>query len=228
MSIIKNVPLEERPYEKCFFKGPQFLTDCELLSVILRTGTKGESAYDLARRILNQGNETGNLLSIMHLSKEQLMEFKGIGMVKAVQIMCIGELAKRISGLSAKNGLKFDKPATIAEYYMEKMRHLEQENLLAIFLDTKCQMIKDAILTTGTVNSSFLSPREIFIEGLKCNAVQMILLHNHPSGDCTPSKADIASTLNISKAGKLIGIPLLDHIVIGDRKYCSFKELNLL
>lgn len=228
MNTIKNLPASERPYEKCFSFGPSVLTDCELLSVILRTGTNGISAYDLAGKILTMQSGDSNLLSIMHLSKEQLLKLKGIGRVKAVQIMCIGELAKRIASLDAKTGLKFDKPSTIAGYYMERMRHLEQENLLVMFMDTKCQLIKDKILSTGTVHQAFISPREIFIEALKCGSVSIILLHNHPSGDCTPSRDDIASTLKIREAGNLIGISILDHIIIGNRRYSSFKELKLI
>lgn len=227
MSIIKNVPVNERPYEKCFSNGPEVLTDCELLSVILRNGTAGMGAYDLAGQILNS-NSDGSLLSIMHLSKEELMKIKGIGKVKAIQIMCICELAKRISMLNAKDSLKFDKPSTIAEYYMERMRHLDQENLMVIYLDTKCQLIKEKIITTGTVNQSIMSPREIFLEALKCNAVQLVLLHNHPSGDCTPSKNDISCTERMVSAGKLIGISILDHIIIGDRKYSSLRELKII
>lgn len=228
MNNIKNLPENERPYEKCFAHGPQVLTDCELLAVILRTGTNGTSSYDLAGKILNMGIDNGTLLSIMHLSKEELLGIKGIGKVKAVQIMCIGELAKRISSMDAKSKLKFDKPSTIADYYMEHMRHLEQENLVIIFLDTKCRMIKDKILSTGTVNQSLISAREIFIEALKCNAVSLILVHNHPSGDCTPSRDDITNTVKIADAGKLIGISVLDHIIIGDRRYSSLKELKLI
>lgn len=225
---MKNLPENERPYEKCFSNGPEILTDCELLSVILRTGTNGISAYDLSGKILSLDNTDGSLLSIMHLSKEQLLELKGIGRVKAVQIMCIGELAKRIASMDAKAKLRLDKPVTIAEYYMEKMRHLEQENLVTIFLDAKCNMIKDKTLSTGTVNQSIISAREIFIEALKCNAVNIILIHNHPSGDCTPSKDDVTSTLKMMEAGKLIGIPVLDHIIIGDHRYSSLKELKLI
>lgn len=228
MKRIKDVPVSERPYEKCFANGPGYLTDSELLSVILRTGTTGISAADLSRSILDSSSQKGSLLSIMHLTKEQLLKIKGIGKVKAVQIMCIGELAKRISAINAQNRLKFDSPASIAEYYMEKMRHLEQENLLVMFLDTKCRFIKDKIISKGTVNQACISPREIFVEGLRCNAVSIILMHNHPSGDCTPSREDISSTLKIMSAGKMIGISVLDHIIIGDRKYSSFKELKII
>lgn len=228
MRKIKDIPVSERPYEKCLSNGPGHLSDYELLSVILRTGSPGISAYDLSKNILDGGIQKGSLLSIMHLTKEQLLKIKGIGKVKAVQIMCIGELAKRISAIDAQKGLKFDSPSTIADYYMEKMRHLEQENLLVIYLDTKCHLIKDKIISKGTVNQSLISPREIFIEGLKCDAVSIILMHNHPSGDSTPSRDDICSTLKIKEAGKLIGISVLDHIIIGDRNYSSMRELKLI
>lgn len=228
MRKIKDVPVNDRPYEKCFINGPEFLTDCELLSVILRTGVKGISAYDLSTELLKGPDGKANLLSILHLSKEQLLKIKGIGMVKAVQIMCIGELAKRISAASARTGIKFRKPATIADYYMEQMRHLEQEQLVVMYFDTKCRLIKDKILTTGTINQSLISSREIFVEALKCNAVNIVLVHNHPSGDCVPSREDCSVTKKIKEAGKLIGINLIDHIIIGDRKYTSFKEAGIL
>lgn len=228
MRNIKDVPVNERPYEKCFINGPEYLTDSELLAVILRTGTKGISAYDLSARLLKGADEKENLLSILHLSKEQLLKIKGIGKVKAVQIMCIGELAKRISSASARSGIRFKCPASIADYYMEQMRHLEQEQLVVMYFDTKCRLIKDKILTTGTVNQSLISSREIFVEALKCNAVNIVLIHNHPSGDCVPSRDDCSVTKKIKEAGKLIGINLIDHIIIGDRKYTSLKEAGIL
>ena len=111
---------------------------------------------------------------------------------------------------------------------MEKMRHLEQEHLYVMYLDTKCKLIKERLLTTGTVNQSLISPREIFIEALRCSAVNIIAVHNHPSGDCTPSRNDIECTRQIKKAGDLVGITLLDHIIIGDNKYSSLMELKLI
>lgn len=228
MKKIKDIPVNERPYEKCFSKGPEYLTDNELLAVILRTGTNGISSYDLAAEILAAETGQNNLLTILHISKEQLLKIKGVGKVKAVQIMCIGELAKRIASLNAHSGLRFKNPATIADYYMERFRHLEQEKLLVVYLDTKCRMIKETVLTTGTVNSSLISAREIFIEALKCSAVNIVLVHNHPSGDATPSRDDCISTKRISDAGKIIGIHLLDHIIIGDKTYSSLKQLKLL
>lgn len=227
MNKIKDIPKNDRPYEKCFEKGAEFLTDAELLAVILRTGTNGISAYDLSNTILNSFGKN-DLLSIMHLTKEELIKIKGIGKVKAVQVMCISELARRISRIKAKDDLQYNKPSTIADYYMEKMRHLEQEHLVVMFLDTKCHFIKDMTITKGTINQSLVSTREIFATALRCDALNIIVVHNHPSGDSKPSRADIISTKNISEAGKIIGINLLDHIIIGDRNYSSLKELNLL
>lgn len=227
MKNIKDLPVNERPYEKCFSKGPEYLTDIELLAVILRTGTNGVSAFDLSGKILSH-NGTCDLLSIMHMTKEQLLGIKGVGKVKAVQIMSLCELVRRISSVKAKDSIQYNNPSTIADYYMEQLRHLEQENLVVMFLDTKCHLIKDMTMTKGTVNQSLISSREIFVEALRCDAVNIILIHNHPSGDSTPSRDDVASTAAISKAGKIIGINVLDHIIIGDRSYSSLQELNLL
>lgn len=228
MRKIKDIPVDERPYEKCFANGPKYLTDSELLAVILRTGVQGKSAYELSAELLTGNDGKNNILSILHFSKEELLKIKGIGKVKAVQIMCIGELAKRIASSDAKSGIKFSNPTTIANYYMEQMRHLEQEQLVTMFFDTKCRLIKDKILTTGTVNQSLISTREIFVEAFKCNAVNIVLVHNHPSGDCVPSRDDCNVTKKIREAGKLIGINLIDHIIIGDRKFTSLKEAGML
>ena len=226
MNRIKDLPEVERPYEKCLKYGANHLSDAELLSAILRTGTNGISAYDLANNII-RSDASKNILSIMHLTKEELLKIKGVGNAKAVQILCIGELARRISLERASLDLKMNVPSSIANYYMEQMRHLEQEQLVAIFVDSKCNMIKDIVISKGSINQSFMCNREILVEALKCDAVNLILLHNHPSGDPQPSVADISSTKKLNKACELIGISLLDHIIIGDRCYTSFIESNI-
>ncbi len=228
MNRMKELPVQERPYEKCLKYGARMLSNTELLSVILRTGTVGCSARDLAGKILKSRNHESELLSIMHLEKEQLLEIKGVGNAKACQILCIAELAKRIASEKALKGLCFDMPSTIAEYYMERLRHLEQEQLYVMYLDSKCNLIKEHCLTTGSVNRSLISSREIFLEALRCGAVSFVLIHNHPSGDPTPSRADISVSKEILTGGQLVGIRLLDHIIIGDRQYCSLNEQNLL
>ena len=153
---------------------------------------------------------------------------KGIGKVKALQILCLSELARRLAKASVKEGVIFSKPNTIAEYYMEDMRHQKQECLKLLMLNTKGKLLGETELTRGTVNASLVSPREIFIEALEHGAVAIILLHNHPSGDPTPSQSDLIVTKQVKEAGKIIGIELLDHIVIGNNCYISFVEANLM
>lgn len=226
---IKQIPADERPYEKCLTHGPQALTDSELLAVILRTGTQGVSSLELARRILGaHGSGESGLPGIHHLSLRELMEIKGIGQVKAIQVKCIGELSKRIAAISAKKNLDFQDPDTIAEYYMERMRHEEQEQTICMMLNTKGQFLGDEVISKGTVNMSLVSPRDLLLAALRFRAVCIILVHNHPSGDPTPSKDDISITKKIQHACALVDIPLIDHIVIGDQRYFSFHQEGLL
>ena len=224
MNQIKNLPKEERPYEKCLQYGTEAVTDVELLAIILRTGTKGCNVKELAIQMLK--NQEGNIsvLSLMHLTLEQLLALNGIGKIKAIQILCVVELAKRISKTSFHTVTKYNNSEIIAGFYMEQLRHLEQEHLYVMFLDTKCKLIKDKLITSGTINQSLVSPREIFVEALRCNCVNIILVHNHPSGDPAPSMDDINSTNRVKNAGKIIGIRLLDHIIIVDNTYYSLKE----
>ncbi len=226
--MIKEMHKDERPYEKCIECGAVALSNAELLAVLLRTGTKGRSALDLAQCLLgNEGGEEG-LLNIHSLTFEQLKSIKGIGEVKAVQILCLSELAKRLAKANAKEKLILNKPCTIAEYYMEEMRHQKQETIKLLMLNTKSKLLGVNNISKGTVNASMISPREIFIEALEKNAVAIVLIHNHPSGDPTPSENDFRFTKRVQEAGKLIGIELLDHIIIGNNCYTSFAEQNLL
>lgn len=227
MKTIKELPINERPYERCFENGPECLSDAELLAIVLRSGTSGCNAYDLANNVLSYNTGKNDLLSLMHLNKEQLTQIKGIGTVKTVQILAIAELVKRISSINSNIIKKFNNALDVANFYMERLRHLEQENLFVLYLDAKCKLIKEVHLTKGTINHSLISPREIFVEALKSNALNFILIHNHPSGDCTPSKDDIYATEKINKSSKLLGLNFLDHIIIGDRKYTSMKENGL-
>ena len=174
-----------RPYERCLLYGPSSLSDQELLAVIIRSGTKGASAVFLADQILHLESGNSGLLGICHLSVSELMTVPGIGQVKAIQLKCVGELAKRISTYRARQVLSF-------------------------------------------VNYAVMSTRELFIAALRCRAVSIILLHNHPSGDPTPSEEDIRLTHRVYAAGQLIGINLLDHIIIGDNCYISFNESGIL
>lgn len=224
---MKAMPSDERPYEKCLKKGAHSLSDKELLAVLLRCGTPGENVMDLASRILYQQNEQG-LLSIHQLTMDKLLSIKGIGKVKAVQILCLSELAKRLAKASAKELLSFQSPETIARYYMEDLRHEKQEHMKLLMLNSKSMLIGESDISKGTVNASLITPRELFIEALLKNAVTIIIMHNHPSGDPTPSQEDIMITTRIKKAGEIIGIELLDHIIIGNNCYISFRESGML
>lgn len=225
---ISRIPDDERPYEKCLRAGPESLTDAELLAVILRTGTKGISSIELADEILDLCRFNKGLTGIYHLSVDELCSISGVGRVKALQVICIGELSKRIAKTTAAGGLNFSDPGSIAAYYMETMRHEEQEVVRCMMLNVKNRMLGDVILTRGTVNLSLISPRELFISALSFHAVHLILVHNHPSGDASPSEEDIRVTRRIRDAGELLGIDLLDHIIIGDRCYTSLREQYIL
>ena len=225
---IKDFPIQERPYEKCELNGPTLLSDSELLAVILRSGTRGKTALDLASEILYSQNQSDGLLNIHRWKLHELKKIKGVGSVKAIQIMCISELAKRLSKANAAPRLSFTNPASIAKYYMEDMRHYKQEHLKLLLLDTKSKLLGETNISKGTVNASIISPRELFIEALQKDAVSIVLLHNHPSGDPTPSKEDVLITKRIKEAGLLIGIDLLDHIIIGNNCFISFCEKGIL
>lgn len=217
------------PYEKFIKLGPEALTEKELLAIILRTGTHNYSATELADMILSY--KTGRyegLNSLHHLTIKDLMSIPGIGEVKAVKLKCISELAKRMAMQKAEKTLRFDKPSTVAEYFMEELRHEEKENILLLSLDNKMQLIKKYVLSVGTVNASLLSSREVFVQALKDRASNVMILHNHPSGDPVPSEQDILITNKIKEAGLLLDIPLMDHIIIGSGCYISLKEHGLL
>lgn len=225
---LKKLPEEERPYEKCERFGAESLTDIELLAVLLRTGTRGESALRLADKILHPVFSQRGILNIHQWSMPQLMRIKGIGKVKSIQILCLSELSKRLAKAAAGQGLCFTSPSSIAKYYMEDLRHARQEEMKLLLLNTKSRLLGETDISKGTVNAAVISPRELFVEALQKNAVSIILLHNHPSGDPSPSKADILLTKRVKDAGTLIGIELLDHIIIGDNSYVSMREKGII
>ena len=227
---IRELPTELRPYEKCIHSGPAVLDDAELLAVILRCGVQGVNSLALANQILSLTKDTAypGLLGLLHMSLPDLMKVNGIGKVKAIQLKCIGELSKRMAAAAARPGLSFNDPVTIARYYMEHLRHEEQEVLIVMMLDGRNHLLGEQTISKGTVGATMVTPREVFVEALKYHAVSLILIHNHPSGDPTPSECDREITERIYKAGELLGIRLLDHIVIGDQKYVSFREQGLL
>lgn len=217
-----------RPYEKCETKGEKSLTDAELLAVILRTGAAGKTSVELASQILSLSKGYSGLSGMYHLSLQHLMEIKGVGKVKAMQVKCLCELSRRIAQAQARENLAFHDPDSIAAYYMERLRHEEQEVLICMMLDTKEHLLGEQVISRGTVNASLVSPRELFLAALSYHAVSILLIHNHPSGDPSPSREDKQITKRVAAVGELLGIELLDHIIIGDHRFCSFMQENLL
>lgn len=222
---VKELPISERPYEKLEKYGAAVLSDAELLAIIIRSGSKRDHSIDLAQKVLLL-NRRG-LAGIHQLSLKELQVINGIGRVKAIQLKSIAELSTRMSKTIALNKINISSPKSIADIYMEELRHLQQEHMKIVLLDTKNNIICDDTISVGTVNASLVNPREVLIHALKNGAVQMIILHNHPSGDSSPSKEDLAITRRISEAGELIGIRLLDHIIIGDNNFVSLRERGI-
>lgn len=225
----KQVQVADLPYEKFTKYGAEALTERELLAIILRTGTKDRSATELAGEVLSLAKPPREgLLGLYDVTLEELMEIKGIGFVKAVKLKCLTELSMRISKSSAREGLLFNSPDLVAQYFMEALRHKDTECVVVVSLDAKGRMIEEKKLSDGSVRMSLISPRQIFLEALHAKAVNIILVHNHPSGDPTPSRYDKELTQNLYKLGEMMDILLLDHIIIGDNSYFSFKELGYL
>lgn len=227
---IKELPQAQRPYEKCQREGEASLSDSELLAVILKSGTKGSNSIDLANEILSvmERSSYPGLSGLLHISLKDLMKIRGIGLVKAIQLKCIGELSKRIAMSVARPQLCMNQPDTIAKYYMEKLRHEEQELMICMMLDSGMHLLGEPVLSVGTVNAALITPRELFKEALRYHAVSVILIHNHPSGNPFPSEEDRSITERICRAGELIGIRLVDHIIIGDQKYISFMQQGFM
>ena len=217
-----------KPYEKFLAEGPEHLSEAELLAIIIRTGTKTVDSLQLAKQVLSlpKGQEKG-LLGLQYLSVSDLCRVSGIGQVKAVKIKCLIELSRRLSMADRRDRLQFTRPETVADYYMERMRYLQTEEVILVMTDNKNRLICDRVLSKGTVNCSLMSPREVFLVALEYHAVHILLIHNHPSGDPEPSREDVLLTRRVEEAGRVIGIPVLDHIIIGDGTYVSMKERGL-
>ena len=218
----RELPVSERPYEKCLMAGPQALSDAELLAVILKSGSHEMNVVALAQTILQADGK--NLLNLYHMSVEELMRFPGIGKVKAIQLKCVAELSRRIARTDRSQRVCLSDAESVAAYYMERLRHETQEQLLVSMYDTKCHLIGDSVIATGSVSAVLGSPREIFLRLFEKKAVSFILLHNHPSGDPSPSREDFALTQRLKACGELLDVELSDHIIIGDNRYYSFRE----
>ena len=225
---MKDLPKEERPYERLEKYGAGALSDAELLAIIIRSGAQGRKAIDTAYALLNIDERYPGLEGLVRLRADSLKKISGIGRVKAIQIEAVCELAGGISRIPFSRGQILESPSKAASYYMTSMRGLTQEELHIMMLDTGGALIGEQRLTVGTVNASLIDPRDIFICALRGGAVSIILVHNHPSGSLTPSRQDIESTRRVCEAGKLLGIELFDHLIIGNMNYLSLREAGYI
>lgn len=226
---MKDIPASERPYEKLEKYGPEALSNAELLAVVIRTGSMEETSVALAQRLLSFGESRGGIAFLHDLSVEELKKTKGIGRVKALQIKAVMELSRRVSASFINNNrVTIKSPVEVSTLVMEEMRHLKKEVFKIILLNTKNHIIKCLNVSVGSLNSSIVHPREVFSEAVKVGCAGMLLVHNHPSGDPEPSREDIETTQRLVNAGNILGIKVLDHVVIGDGKYISFKEQGLM
>jgi DNA repair protein RadC len=223
--MIRDFPQDERPRERFIQNGPASLSNHELIAILLRTGTKDESVLQLSNRLLT--NFEG-LRLLKDATLEEMTEIKGIGQAKAIQILAAVEIGRRITNLNYTDRYVIRSPEDGANYVMNDMRFLSQEHFVCLYLNTKNQVIHKQTIFIGSLNASIVHPREVFREALKRSAASIICLHNHPSGDPSPSREDIEVTKRLVECGKMIGIDVLDHLIIGENKFVSLKEKGYL
>jgi DNA repair protein RadC len=223
--MIRDFPEDERPRERFMKYGPQSLSNHELIAILLRTGTKEESVLQLANRLLTQFE---GLRLLKSATLEEMTQVKGIGQAKAIQFLAAVELGRRVANLAFADRYVIRSPEDGAKYMMDEMRFLTQEHFVCLYLNTKNQVIHKQTIFIGSLNASIVHPREVYREALRRSAASIICLHNHPSGDPGPSREDIDVTKRLAECGKIIGVDLLDHLIIGENKFVSLKEKGYL
>lgn len=219
--LIREIPVDERPRERMMQFGASSLSNAELIAILLRTGTESQSAVHIAERVLSQ---TAGLKGLTDSTIETLVQVKGVGPAKAIQILAGVELGRRISRLIPEERLTVRSPQDAAEFMMDELQHLTQEHFVCLFLNTKNEVIGKETIFVGSLNASIVHPREIFRKAIQRASAAIICFHNHPSGDPTPSAEDRHVTRRLKEAGKIVGIDVLDHIIVGEQRFYSMKE----
>lgn len=218
---INELADHQKPRERMLSQGARYLSHAELLAILINTGRKGSSSLDIANELLKS---VDNLKELKALSINDLNKIKGVGLYKALILKAAFELGERIHSGSVDDKIQITSPKDVADFMMGQMEHLKQEKFIVLFLNSKNIVIKKKTIFIGTLNASIVHPREIFSEVIKCASNAIIVLHNHPSGDTTPSNEDIKTTERLRECGQLLGIDLLDHVIIGDHEYLSMVE----
>lgn len=222
---IKDLSKEKRPMEKLINYGVANLSDKELLAILIGSGTRDHNAIELAQKILEEDFLDNQLL---FASVEELMQIKGIGISKSTRIVAGLELGKRLGMIDRYNQISYNNPETVAEYFYSHYQQSSTEEFVVLILDSKNKLIALETISVGTINSTIVHPREVFKGAIKRSANAIILVHNHPSGDPTPSDEDIRITKRLAEVGEIVGIKVLDHIVVGKNRHISLRERNII
>lgn len=225
---MKDLPLSERPYEKLKMYGAERLTNSELLAIIIKNGTKDYTALDLANNVLKlcDSKDKDDLSFLQDITINEFKKIKGIGEIKAIQLLAVCELVKRINKPINKENIKIKESKDVVKLLMNELKYEKREIVKVLLLNSKNIVMKIKDISYGGSNFAMIEPKEILAEAIKIQAPKIILVHNHPSGDSTPSKADFNITDKIYEASEILGIQLLDHIVIGNNTFESILGLK--
>lgn len=225
--MVRDLPEEERPREKLIQRGAASLSDTELLAILLRTGTSSVSVIHLAEEVLAKYQDKG-LVAIMNISPQEIATVHGVGLAKAATIVAAVELGRRLSTKAAQKLEKIEVPEDVARYASPILRFEQKEHFLVLLLDVRNRVLSMPTISVGSLTASVVHPREVFREAIRYSAANIILIHNHPSGDPTPSREDMQITKQMMKAGEIMGIPVLDHVIIAGDGFLSLKEAGCL
>ena len=223
---LKTIPQIERPREKLCHFGVTTLTNSELMAIVLQSGSREESAIGLGQNIINMFDH--GIQGLNDVTVEELTAVKGVGIAKACQITAAVELGRRVSKCKKNILGKINSPKTVVEFFQEELRHLNKEKFIVVFLNTKNLITSYEVVSVGSLSASIVHPREVFNRAIKKSAASIILIHNHPSGNPSPSREDEAITKRLCNVGEVVGIKILDHIIISEDGYFSFKEMDIL
>lgn len=223
---MKLLPADDRPREKLIEHGPDILSNSELLAILIRTGTQQRSALDIARELTDDDGFYSNIAKARSVA--DLSKIKGLGPAKAATILAAVELGRRVAGAQPQKKIKFSSPEACVNFLMPRLRYEGNEKFVVMLLDSKNQLIKIQQVSEGSLNASVVHPREVFAPAVLHRAACVLAAHNHPSGDPAPSHEDRRLTSALKETGIVMGIPLLDHIIIGDGRYFSFRENGYL
>ena len=226
IKTIKEIPLNDRPREKMAANGAAVLTDAELIAILLRTGTAEKSAIDIASELTADGGLYKRLAGITRLN--ELTNIKGLGQAKAATVLAALEIGRRIASAKPIEKIHFSCPQDVADFLMPRLRYAAKEQFVVVLLNSKNKVIGTEVVSEGSLSSSIVHPREVYGPAILHHAAAIMVAHNHPSGDPKPSTEDKEATRLLSRSGKVLGIPMIDHVIIGDGNYYSFLENEAL